>query len=60
MGRVRKRHQNSRKGIDESDPSQKGQEEEIATPTLHMSPRNGRPEEKEGMNPSDPSLKTPP
>jgi hypothetical protein len=61
----------------------KGQEEEIAIPTLHispkkedlkrrkvsgpsqktppqrMSPRKGRPEEKEGLFPSDPSPKDP-
>jgi hypothetical protein len=57
LGRGRTKHQNSRKSIDESDPSQKGQEEEIATPTLCMSPRKGRLEKKEGMYLSDPSEK---
>jgi hypothetical protein len=49
MGRGRKRHQSSKKSIDESDPSYKGLEEEIATPTLRMSPRIVRPEEKDGV-----------
>jgi hypothetical protein len=53
IGRGRKRHRNSRKGIDESDPTQKRQGEEIATPTPCMISRRGRPEEKEHMNPGD-------
>jgi hypothetical protein len=58
MGRGKMRYQNSRKGIDESDPTQIGQEEEIVTLTRHMRSRKGRPEEKEGKNPSDPFQKT--
>jgi hypothetical protein len=53
MGRGRERHQKSRKGVDESDLTQTGQKEEIASPPPRTSPRRGRPEEKAGMNQSD-------
>ncbi len=53
MGRGRKRHQKSRNGVDESDPTQTGQEEEIGSPSPHTSPRRGINEEKEGMNQRD-------
>ncbi len=44
---------------DESNPSPKRQEEDIVNPKQRMSPRKGRPEDKEGMNPSNPSPKEP-
>jgi hypothetical protein len=54
-GRSRKRHQSSRKSINENDHSQTGQGEEIATPPAqHISPRRGRPEDFTEMNPSNP------
>jgi hypothetical protein len=48
VARGKKRHQNPRNSLDESYPTQTGQEEEIASPSPspHTSPRRGIPEEK--------------
>jgi hypothetical protein len=61
MGKGRKRHQNSKNCVDESVPTQTGQEEEISSPlpSPHTTPRRGIPEEKEGMNERDLSQITP-
>jgi hypothetical protein len=59
MARGRNRNQKSKNGLDESDHTQTGEEEEISSPlpSPRTSPRRGIPEEKEGMNQIDLSKK---